>query len=73
MELFASICTYFVFSRKVEYAARVRRAGVHWEYIRLCGFFYRGVMSDRRTELRRMIDDLSIDSAAVATYYTSST
>ena len=46
MELFARICTYFVFSRKVEYAARVRRAGVHWKYIRLCGFFYRGVMGD---------------------------
>jgi hypothetical protein len=24
----------------VEYAARLRRAGVHWEYIRVCGFFY---------------------------------
>ena len=34
---FARICTYFVFSRKVEYAARLRRrAGVHWEYIRVC-------------------------------------
>jgi hypothetical protein len=39
MELFARICTYFVFSRKVEYAARLRRAGVHWEYIRVCVFF----------------------------------
>ena len=61
MELFARICTYFVFSRKVEYAARVRRAGVHWEYIRLCGFFYRGVMSDRRTELRRITTSLSTE------------
>ena len=44
MEFFARICTYFVFSRKVEYAARLRRAGVQWEYIRVCGFFYCSIM-----------------------------